>query len=291
MKGGFVAALLAIGALDAARPGWLAGDLTLLSVIEAEATGNGTLAAGRAGVLAEAALLLVPTDLEVVLGGIAMVWVDVIVHGLAGRAGAADQGINPILLAPVVLDALSALEESMNAAHAAGPGSGVRDDRAPVHGERGAVRVRALALQRAGGRAASASASGTPGSGAATRPSSGSARRCGTPPRRHPWLARQPARGDRRPASGPSATRRTPTPRSSPRSPRPTSTRTAAAALTAIGSTTDARYYVNRFGVPAAAYGPRVREHPRRGRGGRARERRRRAATIAPAAARRFDAA
>src|ERR1700712_3373527 len=34
MKSGFVAALLAIEALDAVRPGWLTGDLTLLSVIE-----------------------------------------------------------------------------------------------------------------------------------------------------------------------------------------------------------------------------------------------------------------
>jgi acetylornithine deacetylase len=30
-------------------------------------------------------------------------------------------------------------------------------------------------------------------------------------------------------------------------------------ATTTIASTTDARYYVNHFGMPAAAYGPRTR--------------------------------
>ena len=46
-----------------------AGPLSFASVIEEECTGNGTLAAARAGVLADAAVLLEPTDLGLLLGG------------------------------------------------------------------------------------------------------------------------------------------------------------------------------------------------------------------------------
>ncbi len=52
MKGGFAAGLLAMQALDKVEPGWLNGRLTWVSAIEEECTGNGTLAAGRAGYLA-----------------------------------------------------------------------------------------------------------------------------------------------------------------------------------------------------------------------------------------------
>src|SRR5689334_18892557 len=55
MKGGFAMGLLAVAALRRAAPDALRGELGFLSVIEEECTGNGTLAACRAGVLADAA--------------------------------------------------------------------------------------------------------------------------------------------------------------------------------------------------------------------------------------------
>ncbi|HEY2691069.1 MAG TPA: M20/M25/M40 family metallo-hydrolase, partial [Streptosporangiaceae bacterium] len=48
MKGGFAMGLLAVAALREVRPDALAGELSFLSVIEEECTGNGTLAAGHA---------------------------------------------------------------------------------------------------------------------------------------------------------------------------------------------------------------------------------------------------
>ncbi|HEY8319690.1 MAG TPA: M20/M25/M40 family metallo-hydrolase [Amnibacterium sp.] len=258
MKCGFVAGLLAIEALDAVRPGWLTGDLTLVSVIEAEATGNGTLAASRAGVLADAALLLVPTDLEVVLGGIGMVWVDVVVHGLAGRAGAADPATNPILLAPLVIDALADLEDAMNAMHAADPDpafaaidrpytvnvgrfeSGLWPSSAPEAG-RLCVRV--------GHPGQWSSDEAVERIGAAVRTATSG----------HPWLGDNPPEVK---AAGFRAERYAQDPAAPIVAALAAAHRDAhgePAALTTIASTTDARYYVNRFGVPAAAYGPRVR--------------------------------
>ena len=49
-------AALALDALRAAAPDAIAGPLTFVSVIEEECTGNGTLAAARAGVLADAVI-------------------------------------------------------------------------------------------------------------------------------------------------------------------------------------------------------------------------------------------
>ena len=63
MKGGFAMAMLAVDALTAADPGAIAGSLLFASVIEEECTGNGTLAAARAGVLADAVILPEPTGL------------------------------------------------------------------------------------------------------------------------------------------------------------------------------------------------------------------------------------
>ena len=55
MKGGFAMGLLAVAALRRAAPDAIRGELGFLSVIEEECTGNGTLAACRAGVRVAAA--------------------------------------------------------------------------------------------------------------------------------------------------------------------------------------------------------------------------------------------
>ena len=120
MKAGFVTGLLAIWALDELSPGWMTGGLTVVSVIEEECTGNGTLAAGRAGYLADAALLLEPTNLDVLLAGISIIWIEIEIVGLSGHAEAAQKSINPILAAIPVIDALLGLEKEMNEAHSQG---------------------------------------------------------------------------------------------------------------------------------------------------------------------------
>jgi acetylornithine deacetylase len=53
-----------------------------------ECTGNGTLAAARQGVLADAAVLLEPTDLGLLLGGVGILWAELTVPGLPAHAGA-----------------------------------------------------------------------------------------------------------------------------------------------------------------------------------------------------------
>ena len=113
MKGGFALAALAVGALRAAVPGWLRGRLSFASVIEEECTGNGTLAAARAGVLADAAVLLEPTDLGLLLGGVGILWTEITVRGLPAHAESAHRAVNPADAAFRVTGGLRALEKEM----------------------------------------------------------------------------------------------------------------------------------------------------------------------------------
>jgi acetylornithine deacetylase len=113
MKGGFAMGLLAIAALRRARPEALTGELGFASVIEEECTGNGTLAAANAGVLADAVVLLEPTDLNLLLGGIGILWVEVALTGVPAHAESADRAVNPVNSIPVVLTALREFEVQM----------------------------------------------------------------------------------------------------------------------------------------------------------------------------------
>ena len=115
MKGGFAMATLALEAVLSLAPDVVRGSLSFLSVIEEECTGNGTLAAARAGVLADAVLLPEPTGLQLLLAGIGIVWLDVMVEGRAAHAQSADTAVNAIDAALVVMEALRELEHDMNA--------------------------------------------------------------------------------------------------------------------------------------------------------------------------------
>jgi acetylornithine deacetylase len=99
MKGGFAAAMLALRALRAAAPQVLQIPLGFLSVLEEECTGNGTLAAVRAGISAEAVILPESTDLRILLGGVGVVWVDVVLDGQGAHAESSGRS-------PGVLDAV-----------------------------------------------------------------------------------------------------------------------------------------------------------------------------------------
>jgi acetylornithine deacetylase len=115
MKGGFAMATLALDALLAVEPDAIAGSWTFLSVIEEECTGNGTLAAARAGVLADAVILPEPTGLDMLLAGVGILWLDVVLDGKSAHAESADRAVNPVDLALTVVDALRGLEREMNA--------------------------------------------------------------------------------------------------------------------------------------------------------------------------------
>jgi acetylornithine deacetylase len=114
MKGGFAMAALALDALLAIDPDAVRGRLTFASVIEEECTGNGTLAAARAGVLADAVILPEPTGLDLLVAGVGILWLDVEVAGRSAHAESADRAVNPIDLALRVVGALRGLEREMN---------------------------------------------------------------------------------------------------------------------------------------------------------------------------------
>jgi acetylornithine deacetylase len=258
MKGGFAMGWLAVSALDTARPGWQRGDLVLVAAIEEECTGNGTLAACRAGVVADAALLLEPTDLELLLAGIAIAWVEIVIEGRSGHAEAASRSINPILAAAPVLDGLRRLERRMNDEHAKG-------------GDAAFAAIADPYLVNVGRFSSGSWPSSVPEVARLEvrvgHPAAWSAEE--TLERVRDAL-REAAEGDEWLAEHPPTLRLT-----GYRAERyvqdrdhPFVLRLAAAhesvhgtapAAVSIGSTTDARYYVNQLGIPAVAYGPRTR--------------------------------
>ncbi len=116
MKGGFAMGTLAIAALARAMPDALAvSPLWFLSVIEEECTGNGTLAAARQGVLGDAVVLLEPSGLDLLLGGVGILWIDIEIAGRAAHAESADRAVNPVQAAFAIVQALGAFEHAMNA--------------------------------------------------------------------------------------------------------------------------------------------------------------------------------
>ncbi|HZR51038.1 MAG TPA: ArgE/DapE family deacylase [Streptosporangiaceae bacterium] len=256
MKGGFAMGLLAVAALRQAMPDAITGELAFLSVIEEECTGNGTLAACEQGVLGDAVVLLEPTDLGLMLGGVGILWAEVEISGVPAHAESADRAVNPVDRIPVILRALAALESEFHKtgedpafAHLPRPyvvnaGVVAAGDWASSVPARARMEVRvgfprrlspeeALARLRAEIQAASAA---------------------------DQWLATHPPRvrasgfraegyliDDAHPlvnalADAHAHAHGGEVPRTF-----------------ALGSTTDARYYLNQFAVPAVAYGPRSR--------------------------------
>ncbi len=115
MKAGFAMGWLALNAVQQVDPGLIRGDLALLAVIEEECTGNGTLAACRAGHLADAVVLLEPTDLDVLVAGVGVLWFEIVVRGSAGHAYAADRSASALDAALELVAGLKDLERRINA--------------------------------------------------------------------------------------------------------------------------------------------------------------------------------
>ncbi len=96
MKGGFAMGVLALRALLEVHPDAITGPLSFLAAIEEECTGNGTLSAAIAGVLADSVVVLEPTGLDLLVGGVGILWCDIEVDGLSTHAESAHQAINPV---------------------------------------------------------------------------------------------------------------------------------------------------------------------------------------------------
>jgi acetylornithine deacetylase len=100
MKSGFAVGLLALSALRDTAPDLFAEKrLGFVAVVEEECTGNGTLLSiAEHGVRAREVVVLEPTDLGVLLGGVGILWTDIKVTSEAGHAHSADGAANAIEL-------------------------------------------------------------------------------------------------------------------------------------------------------------------------------------------------
>jgi len=256
MKGGFAMGLLAIEALRAAMPGAVTGELSFLSVIEEECTGNGTLAAGRAGALGDAVVLLEPTGLDLLLGGVGILWVEISIEGVPAHAESADRAVNPVRFVPAILRALDGLATEMRAGTTDPAFSEVTS---PYNVNVGQVQAgdwpsSVPAVARLGVRV------GYPRAWSPAEALRRVEAAVHSAAARDPWLAEHPPvvretgyraegyllRPDHHPlvtaVSDAHEWAHGKTPRRQ-----------------VMGSTTDARYYLNQFGRPALAYGPRAR--------------------------------
>ena len=256
MKAGFAMGLLAIRALAKALPGAVHGELAFLSVIEEECTGNGTLAAGTAGVLGDAVVLLEPTDLGLLLGGVGVLWAEIELEGVPAHAEAADRAVNPVRFIPLILRALAGFEAELNATAAEDPAFG--EVAQPYNVNVGTVTAGDWASS-VPARARLGVRVGFPRS---WTPEQALHQVCAAvlhAAAADPWLAAHP------PVIRPAGFRAEGYLLSGDH---PLANALAAAHADAhgspprrlvLGSTTDARFYLNQFGRPAVAYGPTAR--------------------------------
>lgn len=110
MKGGFAIGALALRALrDVAPTLFVAQRLGFLAVIEEECSGNGALRSiAEQGVTAPEVVLLEPTDLGLMVGGVGVLWIDINVTASSGHAQAADTHANAIDLGMRLVEGLRA---------------------------------------------------------------------------------------------------------------------------------------------------------------------------------------
>lgn len=113
MKGGNVALLLAIEALQAAGIK-LKGDVIFQSVIEEESGGVGTLAAILRGYKADAVLIPEPTNLKIFPKQQGSMWFRVKVKGKSAHGGTRYEGVSAIEKSIIVIEQIRHLEKIRN---------------------------------------------------------------------------------------------------------------------------------------------------------------------------------
>ncbi len=126
MKSGFAVGVLALRALRDVAPGLFATRrLGFVAVVEEECTGNGTLHAITAhGVVAPEVVVLEPTGLGLMVGGIGVLWVEIVVTTASGHANAANSRPNAIDLAMRLIEGLRRWAASLGRSH---PEAGLSD--------------------------------------------------------------------------------------------------------------------------------------------------------------------
>ncbi|WP_119271636.1 M20/M25/M40 family metallo-hydrolase [Taklimakanibacter deserti] len=100
MKSGFAVGMLALRALFATAPQLFATRrLGFIAVVEEECTGNGTLVSlAEHGIRAPEVVVLEPSGLGLMLGGVGVLWIDIDVAAPSGHGYAASTGAGPIEL-------------------------------------------------------------------------------------------------------------------------------------------------------------------------------------------------
>ena len=111
MKGGLVMALLALHALTDRAPEALDASLAFVVAPEEESSGVGTLASILDGVAGDVVVLPEPTDLEVLVSGIGVLWCRVRLEGTGAHAGADVPSINPFDSLFAVVSRIRSLQE------------------------------------------------------------------------------------------------------------------------------------------------------------------------------------
>ncbi|QND54509.1 M20/M25/M40 family metallo-hydrolase (plasmid) [Phyllobacterium sp. 628] len=118
MKGGMMAAIMAIIYLQQAGVA-LKGDVIFHSVVNEEHSGNGTLDLVRRGCQADAAIVLEPTNNQILISQPGGLYWQLRISGIARSPGARWngpnlEGISAIELLPVAIEALAKVERSYN---------------------------------------------------------------------------------------------------------------------------------------------------------------------------------
>jgi acetylornithine deacetylase len=255
MKGGFAMALLAVGALRSAMPGALTGELSFLSVIEEECTGNGTLAAGQAGVLGDTVVLVEPTGLDLLLGGVGVLWAEIIVDGVAAHAESADRAVNPVRFVPGILAALADLEAELRAS---APDPAFSEVASPYNVSVGTLQAGDWPSS-VPGQARLGVRVGYPRSQAPEDALERVRAVVAAAAARDPWLADHPPRVREAGYRAEGYLLSSEHPLATAMSDAHGWAHGSSPGRHVLGSTTDARYYLNQFGRPALAYGPRAR--------------------------------
>jgi acetylornithine deacetylase len=120
MKAGVAAMIFAARALREAGVR-LRGDLTLVSVIEEECTGNGALSALQRGYVADAGLIPEPFGLAALEAQVGVLWARVTVHGQGAHAERATEAQNAVAKAARVVQAIAEIEAEANRAERRAP--------------------------------------------------------------------------------------------------------------------------------------------------------------------------
>ncbi|MBF6605653.1 MAG: ArgE/DapE family deacylase [Chloroflexi bacterium] len=254
MKSGFAMGALAIRSLLDVAPDAIRGPLTVLAAIEEECTGNGSLAAAEQGVLAQAVVLLEPTNLDLLLGGIGILWLEVTVTGRAAHAHAAGSAINAIEASFPLITALRALEDELNTTE--------RDPRIVGTDRPFIVNVGRFAGGDWGSSVPAVARFevrvGAPWTWTADKAESLVRKRLTEAADRDPWLSVNPptvrASGFR--AEGYDLSGDEPLARLLGAAHR--AAHGSDPQMSVMGTTTDARTYLNRYNIPAICYGPRT---------------------------------